>query len=115
MYPAIPACVRAPGFVLGALLVTSLAAYAQPVVPSPAAPFPVSIQVDATKSVGEMKPFWRFFGADEPNYATMKDGRKLIAELGELRPKDSPQPTYFRAHNLLTSGDTWTIRPLADA
>ena len=105
MYPAIPACVRAPGFVLGALLVTSLAAYAQPVVPSPAAPFPVSIQVDATKSVGEMKPFWRFFGADEPNYATMKDGRKLIAELGELRPKDSPQPTYFRAHNLLTSGD----------
>jgi xylan 1,4-beta-xylosidase len=72
---------------------------------TPAAPFPVSISVNAAQLVGEMKPFWRFFGADEPNYATMKDGRKLLAELGELRPKDSPQPTYFRAHNLLTSGD----------
>ncbi|MEI6860691.1 MAG: beta-xylosidase [Verrucomicrobiota bacterium] len=73
--------------------------------PATAAPFVVSIQIDAAKPVGEMKPFWRFFGADEPNYATMKDGHKLLAELGELRPKDSAQPTYFRAHNLLTSGD----------
>jgi xylan 1,4-beta-xylosidase len=41
------------------------------------------------------------FGADEPNYATMKDGRKLLAELGELRPGD----VFFRAHNLLCTGD----------
>ena len=41
------------------------------------------------------------FGADEPNYATMKDGRKLLAELGSLRPND----IFFRAHNLLCSGD----------
>jgi xylan 1,4-beta-xylosidase len=80
------------------------AAEAAPAAASPA-PFPVSIQIDAAKPIGEMKPFWRFFGADEPNYATMKDGRKLLGELGDLRPKDSPQPTYFRAHNLLTSGD----------
>ncbi|HEY9155931.1 MAG TPA: beta-xylosidase, partial [Opitutaceae bacterium] len=63
--------------------------------------FPVSIQVDASKSLGDLKPIWRFFGADEPNYATMKDGRKLLSELGQLRSGD----VYFRAHNLLTSGD----------
>ena len=49
----------------------------------------------------ELTPIWRFFGADEPNYATMKNGRKLIGELGALAPKN----VYFRAHNLLTSGD----------
>jgi xylan 1,4-beta-xylosidase len=65
------------------------------------APFPVTITVDAARPQGELKPIWRFFGADEPNYATMKDGRKLLAELGQLGP---PQ-VYFRAHNLLTSGD----------
>jgi xylan 1,4-beta-xylosidase len=65
-------------------------------------PFPVQIQVDASRTLGEWKPFWRFFGADEPNYATMKDGRALLAELGELRPKQ----VYFRAHNLLCTGDS---------
>jgi xylan 1,4-beta-xylosidase len=64
-------------------------------------PISVSIHVDAGKVIGPMKPIWRFFGADEPNYAYMKDGRKLLAELGKLRPKD----VYFRAHNLLSSGD----------
>ena len=63
--------------------------------------FPVSITVDASQSKGELKPIWRFFGADEPNYAYMKDGKKLIKELGELRPKN----VYFRTHNLLTTGD----------
>jgi xylan 1,4-beta-xylosidase len=68
---------------------------------SVAAPFPIAISVDATKTLGELKPIWRFFGADEPNYATMKDGKKLLKELGELRP----QQIYFRAHNLLCTGD----------
>jgi xylan 1,4-beta-xylosidase len=63
--------------------------------------FPVTIQVDASKTLGVLHPAWRFFGADEPNYATMKDGQKLIAELGRLRPRS----VYFRTHNLLTSGD----------
>src|SRR3954471_1027578 len=67
---------------------------------SPAA-FPVAITVDARATTGPLRPIWRFFGADEPNYATMKDGRKLIGELGALRPKD----VFFRAHNLLSSGD----------
>jgi xylan 1,4-beta-xylosidase len=63
--------------------------------------FPVTIKVDAARTQGELKPIWRFFGADEPNYATMKDGRKLLGELGQL---GSPQ-VYFRAHNLLSTGD----------
>ncbi|MEO8562902.1 MAG: beta-xylosidase [bacterium] len=66
-----------------------------------AAPFPVDIRVDASRRIGAMRPIWRFFGADEPNYATMKDGRKLIGALGALRPKD----VYFRTHNLLNTGD----------
>ncbi|MBW3543877.1 MAG: beta-xylosidase, partial [Planctomycetes bacterium] len=63
--------------------------------------FPVTVRVNASDSLGELKPIWRFFGADEPNYAYMKDGRRLLARLGELRPRE----VYFRAHNLLTSGD----------
>lgn len=66
-----------------------------------AAAFPVSVRVDASQPAGDLKPIWRFFGADEPNYAYMTNGRKLLAELGELAPKQ----VYFRAHNLLTSGD----------
>lgn len=74
----------------------ALAAAEQPV-----ASFAVAITVDAGKPLGAMKPVWRFFGADEPNYATMKDGRKLLGELGELRSGD----VFFRAHNLLCTGD----------
>src|SRR5262245_13775611 len=70
--------------------------------PAPAAdPLPVAIRVDAAKPAGDLRPIWRFFGADEPNYAYMKDGKRLLAELGELKPKS----VYFRTHNLLTSGD----------
>src|SRR5262249_32913672 len=68
---------------------------------STAEPFPVSITVDASESVGELKPIWQYFGRDEPNYAYMKNGRKLISELGAL----GPGKIFFRAHNLLTSGD----------
>ncbi|HTB64149.1 MAG TPA: beta-xylosidase [Opitutales bacterium] len=68
---------------------------------NPSAPFPVNITVDASKVVGPWKAVYRFFGADEPNYATMKDGVKLINELGQLQPGD----VYYRAHNLLTTGD----------
>ncbi len=63
--------------------------------------FPVMIQVHADKPVGGLKPIWRFFGADEPNYATMPDGQKLLGELGQL----ATNQVYFRTHNLLTSGD----------
>jgi xylan 1,4-beta-xylosidase len=70
--------------------------------PAPRPPsFPVNITVDASREKGPLSPIWRFFGADEPNYAYMKDGRKLLGELGGLRPRS----VYFRTHNLLTSGD----------
>jgi xylan 1,4-beta-xylosidase len=65
------------------------------------AAFPVTITVDAGKPGSELKPIWRFFGADEPNYAYMKDGKKLLSELGRL---GEPQ-VFFRCHHLLTSGD----------
>jgi xylan 1,4-beta-xylosidase len=65
------------------------------------ASFPVHIQIDMTKTRGAVRPVSRFFGADEPNYAYMKNGRKLIAELGQL----APTRVYFRTHNLLSSGD----------
>jgi xylan 1,4-beta-xylosidase len=63
--------------------------------------FPVSMRVDASSSSGPLKPIWRFFGADEPNYAYMPHGQKLIADQGRLLPNR----VFYRAHNLLTSGD----------
>ena len=39
-------------------------------------------------------PIWRFFGADEPNYATMKDGRAAAAASSARSSKDD---VYFRA------------------
>jgi xylan 1,4-beta-xylosidase len=63
--------------------------------------FPVAITIDAARTTAPVKPVWRFFGADEPNYATMKDGRATLETLGSL----APGQVYFRTHNLLTSGD----------
>lgn len=62
---------------------------------------PITIRVDAAKSKGPMKPVWNWFGYDEPNYTTMKDGRKLLSEIAAL----SPTPAFVRVHNLLTTGD----------
>ena len=70
--------------------------------PTPAADaFSVVVEVDAGRPERPVDPVWRFFGADEPNYATMKDGRTTLATLGKL----APDHVYFRTHNLLTSGD----------
>jgi xylan 1,4-beta-xylosidase len=86
--------VRLVVLLLGTWLAGGLAAAAD-------APRAVVVNVDARRSEGALPPAWRFFGADEPNYATMKDGRKLLGRLGELRPGE----VFFRAHNLMTSGD----------
>lgn len=88
-------------FSVGALLVGSHQLQSQSTSSPTPEPFHVSIQVDTAKTKGELQQIWRFFGADEPNYATMKDGRKLLAELGELKPKE----VFFRTHNLLNTGD----------
>ncbi len=63
--------------------------------------FPVRIEVDASKPTGPLKPIWRFFGADEPNYAYMKHGDELLGHLGDLK-KDQ---VFFRAHSLLVTGE----------
>lgn len=59
----------------------------------------VTITVNASDTIGEMKPFWSFFGYDEPNYTTRANGKKLLKELKDL----SPTKVYIRTHNLLTS------------
>ena len=63
--------------------------------------FPVEINVDAAHKEGQFREIWRFFGADEPNYATAPNGEKLLGELGKLRTDQ----VFFRTHNLLTTGD----------
>ena len=94
--------IRRPLFLVAPLAI-ALAAQADPGADARAADtsFPVTITVDAAKPAGELTPIWRFFGADEPNYACMKDGQKLLGELGQL---GGPQ-VFFRCHHLLTSGD----------
>ena len=95
---------RTTAISLGALMLAGMAqsqAKAQDRTDPNAAPFDVHMSVDASKTTGHLAPIWRFFGADEPNYATMKDGRKLMGHLGDLKPGD----VYFRAHNLLNTGD----------
>jgi xylan 1,4-beta-xylosidase len=59
----------------------------------------VSIQVNTQKSIGDMKPFWSWFGYDEPNYTYREYGKKLLSELRDM----SPVPVAVRTHNLLTS------------
>ena len=64
-------------------------------------PFPVRMTIDAGKPTGPLVPIWRFFGADEPNYAYMKHGRELLGHLGALRPDE----VFFRTHSLLVTGE----------
>ncbi len=61
----------------------------------------VSITINTQKITGDFKPVWSYFGYDEANYTTMKDGKKLLPELAAL----SSAPVYVRVHNLLTTGD----------
>ncbi|MCB1125913.1 MAG: beta-xylosidase, partial [Verrucomicrobiae bacterium] len=63
--------------------------------------FPVHISVKADQGSGPLEPIWRFFGADEPNYTTMRDGSRLLGELGALDRGN----VFFRTHNLLNTGD----------
>ncbi len=61
----------------------------------------VNISIDFSDEMGAVNPVWRFFGCDEPNYATLENGRKLLNDLGDLRPGE----VYFRTHNLLNTGN----------
>ena len=77
------------GFLLFALALSATSLVAQET---------AKVTVDAAKTTGPSKPFWAYFGYDEPNYTTATNGRKLIHELSDL----SPVPVSIRVHNLLT-------------
>jgi xylan 1,4-beta-xylosidase len=62
---------------------------------------PVKIQVDASKVEAPFRPFFRYFGYDEPNFTYMTNGRKLVRELAGV----SRSPAYFRTHFMLATGD----------
>src|ERR1700733_11077609 len=62
---------------------------------------PVTITVDLGHKIGPYKPIYAWFGYDEANFTTGRDGKKLLRELHDL----SPVPVTVRAHHLLTSGD----------
>jgi xylan 1,4-beta-xylosidase len=62
---------------------------------------PVTIRVDAARSLGPLAPVWDYFGYDEPNYTYAPHGRELIEELAAL----SAGTVQIRTHNLLTTGD----------
>jgi xylan 1,4-beta-xylosidase len=75
-----------------------------PATTAPATPVPVTITVDASKPTGDLKPIWRWCGYDEPNYTYAPNGKKLVQQF--TGDKNSPfGPAYFRAHNLLCTGD----------
>ncbi|WP_241491849.1 GH39 family glycosyl hydrolase [Sphingomonas endophytica] len=100
--PRFPTMTAITAIVLAGSPVAARQVATDPAAPAaPTAARDVTVTVDARKPIGALPPVWRFFGADEPNYATMKDGRKLLLELGKLREG----AVYFRAHNLLNTGD----------
>lgn len=80
---------------LGALLAVGI------LMSSAAGAEPVSLTVDLTRPIGPNKPIYAWFGYDEANYTTLRDGKALLAELHDL----SPVPVTVRVHHLLSSGD----------
>jgi xylan 1,4-beta-xylosidase len=59
------------------------------------------VEVNLGHGLGAFTPVYRWFGYDESNYTTTKNGRALLEELHDL----TPEPVYVRAHFLLTTGN----------
>jgi xylan 1,4-beta-xylosidase len=59
------------------------------------------VTVDISAIEGKFTPIYSWFGYDESNYTTTKNGQALLRELHDL----SPVPVHIRAHFLLASGD----------
>jgi xylan 1,4-beta-xylosidase len=87
--------------VLIAAAATTLAQGVIPPAPNASSEEPAVITVDFSDKLGLYKPIYSWFGYDEANYTTMRNGKVLLRELRDL----SPVPVYIRAHHLLTSGD----------
>ncbi|MGH9619763.1 MAG: GH39 family glycosyl hydrolase [Bryobacteraceae bacterium] len=62
---------------------------------------PVTIRVDASQRTGPVQPFWNYFGYDELNNTSTRNGRKLIHELVQT----TAARVHIRAHFLLCSGN----------
>jgi xylan 1,4-beta-xylosidase len=60
-----------------------------------------AITVELERKLGSYKPIYAWFGYDEANYTTMRDGKKLLRTLHDL----SPVPVQIRVHHLFSSGD----------
>lgn len=93
------------GYLLGTVLLAAVQAVAGqgviPPAPASSTEPPATITVNFSEKVGPYKPIYSWFGYDEANYTTMRNGKALLRELHDL----SPVPVYIRAHHLLTSGD----------
>jgi xylan 1,4-beta-xylosidase len=61
----------------------------------------VNITVELGRKQGPYKPIYAWFGYDEANFTTMRDGKKLLRTLHDL----SPAPVQIRTHHLFSSGD----------
>ncbi|MDQ8185150.1 hypothetical protein [Pelagicoccus sp. SDUM812002] len=62
----------------------------------------VEVSVKADQPLGELRPIWNYFGADEAGTALTDEGQHLIKELNKLSDE---HPIRIRFHHLLTSGD----------
>ena len=67
------------------ILIAAVFVLAAQRIPAADETFPATIQVHANKPVGDWKPVWQFFGADEPNYATWPNGRNCSANFADWR------------------------------
>jgi xylan 1,4-beta-xylosidase len=61
----------------------------------------IDVQVDLKHNLAPFTPVYSWFGYDESNYTTTKNGQALLRQLHDL----SPVPVYIRAHFLLASGN----------
>jgi xylan 1,4-beta-xylosidase len=61
----------------------------------------VQIPVGSARLGRPVEPVLHFFGADERSDASRKDGRTILAMMGQ----PSPERVYFRPPNRLSSGD----------
>ena len=72
------------------LIGAAASAVGQGVIPpaSPASSQPqATITVDMASKIGAYKPIYSWFGYDEANYTTMRNGKALLSELARPQPR----------------------------
>lgn len=61
----------------------------------------IQIQVDITKSQGELEHAWRYIGYDECNYTYIPEGKELLQKFHDL----GDAPYYIRTHFTFCTGN----------